>query len=816
MRNSVLAALCLLSCLALADSMNAREMTVTTLAGQHVYRGWYDGIGSEARFARPAGLAMDSQGTLYVSDSFGTIRMISRDGVVSTYIGEPGEYGHQDGVRREARVGYPMGLVYDGKGIIYMAETEHGTVRQIHPGGVVTTFVGRPFHHGTLDGILSSARLNAPAGMAVDEFGNIFVADAEHHVIRKISPHGTVSTLAGKAGEMGHVNGTGSEARFAHPLGVALDSNGNLIVSDGMSQTIRRVTPEGVVTTVAGFPWLPGSLDGHASIARFHGPAGVAVDADDNIYVADHYNHVIRRITPFGAVSTFAGAFGISGGDDGQGAEARFTLPLDVLLDNDGNLVVSSYAVRRITMDGVVTTIAGSEFGLGPDGKRSGARFGSTLEMATDQDGNVYVSDTEYHTIRKVSPSGEVTTIAGAHGQEGHRDGPAHQALFHWPIGLDVDRHGNIYVADFGNHVIRKISAAGEVTTIAGDPGVSGMFDNYITGQFPTIFSTPQYVAVDHHGNVFVTSQWQHSVRKIRPDGRVRTVAGVYNSFGADDGDASLARFSSPAGLAVDAQGNVYVADTGNNAVRRISTSGWVSTYAGRLGEPGSVDGVGWDARFGYLTGLSIDDSGNLYVLDGDVRVVDRSRRVTTMPFGRDRGRMHEAEPDGTGLDVELWATAVATAPDGTLYFAETDWEQSGRIRRAVPAIGDRATIDSEIGSVGKSRRLSVTVRNANEWHWQVVQRPGGSTAQVSDPHSRRARFAPDVAGDYMLRMHAKGPDGERISYVTLSTRHFSSTRVDETSCSLRSGTSALWLGLAAIITAAALRRRRTLSKEQV
>ncbi len=231
--------------------------------------------------------------------------------------------------------------------------------------------------------------------------------------------------------------------------------------------------------------------------------------------------------------------------------------------------------------------------------------------MATDQSGNVFVADYNNNTVRKITPAGLVTTVAGTPGVTGSLDAIGTAAQFNHPYGIAVDSNGNIYVSDIGNYTIRKITAAGVVTTLAGTPGISGNAD----GPGPSAkFSTPSGVTVDGSGNVFVADIYNNNIRKITPAGVVSTFAGVVYSSGTSDGQGSAARFISPTSLAIDGTGNIYVADPASTRIRKITPSGAVTTLAGS--SYGNADGTGTAAQFGQPTGVSVDNGGNVYVAD--------------------------------------------------------------------------------------------------------------------------------------------------------------------------------------------------------
>lgn len=328
--------------------------TVATFAGFTgsfgVFCGTTDGAGSVARFCGPGGVTVDASGNVYVADSSNhTIRKITPAGVVSTFAGEAGTIGNKNNtnIYSPANFDHPQGVAVDAFGNVYVADTDNNLIRKITTTGWVSYFAGSGTV-GSTDGIGSDARFNSPTGVAIDAFGNVYVADYNNHTIRKITAAGEVSTFAGSAGILGSTDGTGTNARFYFPSGVAVDALGNVYVADTSNSTIRKITSTGVVTTLAGSAGTYGSSNGTGANARFKGPNGVAVDASGNVYVADSFNQTIRKITLAGVVSTLAGSAGTSGSTDGIGTTARFYVPQGVVVDASGNMYVADTGNSRI------------------------------------------------------------------------------------------------------------------------------------------------------------------------------------------------------------------------------------------------------------------------------------------------------------------------------------------------------------------------------------------------------------------------------------------------------------------------------------
>jgi sugar lactone lactonase YvrE len=317
---------------------------VTTLAGTAGVTGHANGTGPAASFNVPKALAADGTGNVYVADTFNSvIRKIDPASVVTTLAGAPLQPGSvNDANPLNARFDYPRGIAIDGSGNLYVADTGNNVIRKITFGGGVTTLAGTPGVLGSADGTGAAAAFNFPSGIAVDGSGNVYVADTNNNTVRKINPGGGVTTLAGTAGVVGWSDATTSSASFNHPRGLAVDLGGNVFVADYTNNTIRRITPAGVVTTVAGTHGAHGlPYDGQGAAARFNEPSGVAVDPTGVLYVADTYDFTVRRISPTGLVTTLAGTNGSSGATDTTGAAARFDAPMAVALDGLGSLYVA-------------------------------------------------------------------------------------------------------------------------------------------------------------------------------------------------------------------------------------------------------------------------------------------------------------------------------------------------------------------------------------------------------------------------------------------------------------------------------------------
>ncbi len=683
----LLVAICTLSAVCVAGAQtNYEPYYFGRFAGN--YPGSDDGRGPAARFYGPEAEAMDSAGNIYVADYLNNaIRKITPDGTVTTFAGHPGEwnYGAADGVGSLARFHNPTGVAVDTFGNVYLADYGGSTIRKITPGGMVTTIAGSYGQEGSTDGVGSAARFNYPAGIAIDKAGNLFVADSLNATIRKIDPTGMVTTIAGAAGIYGTADGTGTSARFAQPNGVTFDSTGNIFVADTNNHAIRKVTPDGVVTTLAGRPGAAGYADGPGADARFALPFNTAFDGAGNLYVADGANQTIRKIDSAGNVTTLAGSPGQEGSNDGTGMTARFYYPHGVVVDPAGNVYVSdwgNWSIRKVTPEGVVSTFAGLPGDSGSwDGIGLAARFELPADVAIDKAGNLFVADSGNSTIRKITPDGVVTTLAGNVHSPGNQDGVGSAAHFNWPQGITVDGTGNVYVADTNNSTIRKVTPDGMVTTVAGLGGVSGNTDGVGSA---ARFDYPKGLTIDAANNIYVADVSNGTIRKITPAGDVTTIAGQVGS---------AYRFSSLSGLTADGEGNIYVLDSCR--VSKITPDGVISTVAGSYSCNGSgYDGPAAEARFTGPKALTIDKAGNIYVAEAAanrIRKIAPNGWVTTLAgseMGNVAGAGHAAqfnEPMGIAVDQ-----------NGALYVADY-YNHTIRIGVPQPAPPQLANISTRL-----------------------------------------------------------------------------------------------------------------------
>lgn len=652
-----------------------------------------EGTGSAAQFSAPRGLAVDSSGNVYVADSTNhTIRKITPAGVVTTLAGTAGSSGNSNGTGAAARFNEPFAVAVDSTGNVMVADTNNSAIRKITPAGVVTTLAGGS-GTGTTDGTGTAAKFHEPRGIAIDSSDTMYVADYENHMVRKVTSGGVVTTLAGGADVSGNTDGQGTAARFMALQGIALDTAGNIYVTESGNRDVRKITASGLVTTLA------------SGTGKFGEPRGIAVDTNGNLFVGDYSAHVVRKVTSTGTVSNHAGTAPTPGSSDGTTSTALFNGPSGVAFDAEGNLYVAdtlNNTVRKISITGAVTTLAGMAGRTSSvDGSATSARFEDPYAVAVDGSGNLYVADSTDHSIRKITSDGTVTTLAGKGGSFGSTDGTGTAARFNAPLGIAADSAGTVYVADTGNSTLRKITPAGVVTTMAGSAGSGASTDGTGTA---ARFMSPYGVTVDSNNNVYVVES-SAAVRKITSAGVVTTLAGTSGTNGFTNGTGTAARFSVPFDIAVDGAGNLYVSDHGNHAVRMVTPAGVVTTLAGS-GSGGKTDGTGTAASFKFPSGIAADSSGTVYLADTDnqvVRKITSAGVVTTIGGSGSLG-----STDGTGTAASFYNPKdVAVDSSGNLYVVDRG---NHTIRKGTLQTTTQAVITASITALPTSGTAPLTV----------------------------------------------------------------------------------------------------------
>jgi sugar lactone lactonase YvrE len=623
---------------------------------------------TDISFGKPSGIATDGAANIYFTAS--RVMKLGANGVLST-----------------AAPIFATNVAADSAGNLYVIISNQNVVNKIATDGTVITIAGTGVEMGYTNGAgdggpATAAPLFDPQQVAVDYKGNVYIAERNTPRVRKVTPDGIITTVAGngKRGFSGD-GGPATSAQIGTAWGLAVDNAGNLYISDVRltreseisAARVRKVSTEGTITTVAG-TGVPGfSGDGGPALnAQLSSPGALAVDNSGNLYVADLYR--IRKVAADGTIRTISGN-GSQGfaGDGGPAAAAQISGSVNgsggnLAIGSTGDLYIadtSNNRIRTISADGIIRTVAGDGNQccyLGDGSAATSMVLDMPLGVAADAAGNTYIADTGDGSIYRVAPGGALTAIAGINSSPDRvgDGGPALHAFLSLPVGMSFDSAGNLYVAEAGGHRVRKIDSGGTVTTVAGTGAQGSSWTSEGSQATAADLIWPEDVAVDAKGNLYIADPPGSAVRKVTPDGVITTVAGNnMPGFSGDGGPATRAQLREPSGVAVDRLGNLYVADTFNFRIRKITPDGTITTVAGN-GYPGYFgDGVAaTSAGLQSPLQVRVDTAGNLFLGD------ETSVRLITPD-----GIIHTIAGPGTNQAFfEAWGLALDGS--GNIYAA--------------------------------------------------------------------------------------------------------------------------------------------------
>jgi uncharacterized protein (TIGR03437 family) len=609
----------------IADEFDNRIRKVDTSGNISTYAGTgvpgYNGDRIKAvaaQLSSPTALAIDASGNLYIADEGNSrVRVISSDGTINTVAGNgsAGSLG-DGGPATQAQVN-ALAVAVDTQGNLYISTLDYH-IRKVDATGMISTIAGtsNPGYAGNDVPAIDASIGQVPA-LLCDAMGDLYLADADNGYVRMIDSSGIIHLIAGVGEAYGFtLDYIPALAAVMTPTGLALDSTGNnLYISDITLNAVRVVDlTTTLIHSVAGNTNAGFLGDGGAPLqAELDFPAGLTLDSSNDIYVADVINQRVRKVAG-NTISTFAGT---SDGDGGPATSAFLNFPEGLAVDAAGNVVVAdteNFAARRFALGGNINTFGKS---LGP------------LAVAVDTSGNFYVTDDE-PLVLEITKAGVTSTVAGD-SQTGYSgdNGPATSAMIDNPTGVAVDTAGNVYFTDYTNNKIRKVTiSTGVITTIAGNGSAMYSGDK---GPALNAGLDPYDIAVDIPGNIYVADHLNNRVRKIGLDGNITTVAGSgLPGYTGDGGPAMAAELALPSGVAVDSAGNLYIGDYANSVVRRVTSSGLITTIAGSPGIAIPSTGDGGPAVGAQLDPLrvAVDGAGNVYV--GDTHN-DRVRMLTPL-----------------------------------------------------------------------------------------------------------------------------------------------------------------------------------------
>jgi uncharacterized protein (TIGR03437 family) len=629
------------------------------------------------------GVAVDRLGNLYLSDSdHHRVRKIDTKGVITTIAGTGlAGFSGDGGPATAAQLDTPYGLAVDLAGAVYVADYDNNRVRRIGPDGVITTFAGSGGNRSSGDGgPATAAQLLAPRDVAVDAAGNLYISEFGANRVRKVTLNGNIQTAAG-TGIAGY-SGEGLPAVMAQlnqPTGVAVDRTGVLYIADSGNGVVRKVLPDGIISTV------PGNTPGISPYLELYTPVAVTVDLNQNLYLADA-TAIVHEYTAAGGWIVAAGTPGEddrgNSGDGGPATAARLMEPRDVAVDLAGNLYIADGVRIRKVSNGAIQTIAGDDYlhAIGDGASATAAELSNPSALWLDASGSLVIADTGTQRVRKVDSSGIIATLAGtglaAAGAEGAVAATA--ALLN-PVGVVKDPAGNVLILESDR--IQQVGTDGRIRTVMG----SGSHAQSIDGLPPvqTSLVSPHGLCIDRAANVYVADA--HRILKWPPGGVVTTVAGNGLPGAAGDGaQATLAQLWWPHACAVDSFGNLYIADTSNHRIRKVDASGIITTMAGTGAQGSSGDeGAATSADLNLPAGVAADDNGGIFISDtGNNRI----RQVT--PDGvihtiAGTGAASYGGDGGAALNAQIYGPAgILLDGAGDLFFADTS---NNRVRMLLP-----------------------------------------------------------------------------------------------------------------------------------
>jgi sugar lactone lactonase YvrE len=660
------------------------------------------GAATAAGLCTPVGITVDSGGNLYIADTRNqNVRKVDTSGTITTIAGTVGvaNYAGDNGPATAATLLYPVSLAADPGGNLYIGQ--NSAVRRIDTSGVITTVAG----NGTYDysgdgGPATAAGLSAPQGLAADAVGDLFIADADYSVVRKVDATGIISTIAGTGvADFGGDGGPATSAYLGAPYGIAVNGSGSRVwIADSQNDRVRLVDSSGTINTIAGGDSNCdfGGDGGPATSASLCRPVGVAYDFNlDSLLIADDENMRIRAVDSNATISTVAGNGSVLPSSNVPASFTPIRSPEGLVVDSSGNIFVADpghFTVTEVSPAGSLITVAGNATWPGSYAGDGTAATASSLYpegVAKDAAGNMYIADTGLQRIFKVDGGGLISTIAG-NGTAGYGgDGAAAGgALVNGPNGLAIDSSGQLYLSDSGNDRLRRIDSTGVIQSIAGDGTTS--FGGDGSSAVSAALSNPYGVAADGTGNYYIADLGNNRVRKVDSFGTISTIAGtVAAGFSGDGGPGILASLNAPQSVAADGSGNVFIADFANNRVRKVDPSGTITTVAG--GWPGSgvtVPGLG--SALGGPTHMARDAQGNLYIASqffNDVLKLDLTGNLSVVAGNGVAGYGGDGGPATAASLNAPYGVTVDSA--GDLFIADL---QNQRVRK-VDATGVISTV---------------------------------------------------------------------------------------------------------------------------
>ena len=571
----------------------------------------------------PDGVAVDSSGNVYIADTINdVIEKVTPSGTLSIIAGTPGHHAPPTpGPATSSSLYHPAGVAVDGSGNVYIADTDNEMVEEVTTGGTLSIIAGTGTSGAPTPGPATSSDLSNPSGVAVDSSGNVYIADTNNQVVEKVTPGtpGTLSIAAGTGTSGAPTPGPATSSDLSDPSGVATDSSGDVYIADQANGRIEEVTPSGTLSIIAGTGGQGPPTPGPATSSNLYNPAGVAVDSSGDVYISDGLAGVVAEVAS-GSLSIAAGLIDYGPPTAGPATSSDLSDPSAVAADRVGDLYVAdplNDVIEKVTSGGTLSIFAGTgRTGVPTAGPATSSDLNHPDGVAVDSSGNVYIADTINDVIEKVTPSGTLSIIAGTPGHHAPpTPGPATSSSLYHPAGVAVDGSGNVYIADTDNEMVEEVTTGGTLSIIAGTgtsgaptPGPATSSD----------LSNPSGVAVDSSGNVYIADTNNQVVEKVTPGtpGTLSIAAGTGTSGAPTPGPATSSDLSDPLGVATDSSGDVYIADQANGRIEEVTPSGTLSIIAGTGGQGPPTPGPATSSNLHSPAAVAVDRYGNLFIAD--------------------------------------------------------------------------------------------------------------------------------------------------------------------------------------------------------
>ena len=657
--------------------------TLSLVAGRRVHHlGPGPAIG--ASLAAPEDVALDAHGDLFIADTYNNVvEEVTAAGRLSVVAGTGKEGPPTRGPATRSKLDTPFGVAVDAHGDLFIADTYNNVVEEVTAAGRLSVVAGTGKEGPPTPGPATRSKLDTPSGVAVDAHGDLFIADTANAVVEEVTAAGRLSVVAGTGKEGPPTPGPATRSKLDTPSGVALDAHGDLFVADSLNNVVEEVTAAGRLSIVAGNGQEGPLTPGPATRSALDAPAGVALDAHGDLFIADTANAVVEEVTRAERLSVVAGTGQEGPPTPGPATRSELDTASGVALDAHGDLFVAdswNNVVEEVTAAGRLSVVAGTgEEGPPTPGPATRSKLDTPSGVAVDAHGDLYIADTYNNAVEEVTAAGRLSVVAGTGKEAPPTPGPATRSELDAPSGVALDAHGDLFIADTYNDVVEEVTPAGRLSVVAGNgqegpptPGPATRSE----------LDAPSGVALDAHGDLFVADSLNNVVEEVTPAGRLSVVAGVADKSGPPTpGPAIRSKLDTPAGVAVDAHGDLFIADALNLVVEEVTAAGRLSVVAGDGDYGPPTPGPATRSKLDAPAGVAVDAHGDLFIADALNLVVEEvtpAGRLSVVAGDGDYGPPTLGPATRSELDGP---SGVAVDVHGDLFIADSNNNDVEKVR---------------------------------------------------------------------------------------------------------------------------------------